>query len=65
MENFSFNQRVLESEDIMVVFKTVISTVDVIFGLLVVLGVDGKKNKAIAACSGFMVVGLNLFSIWS
>ena len=35
----------------MIVFKTVISTVDVILGMSVILGVDGKKNKIIAAFS--------------
>jgi hypothetical protein len=51
-------------EDVMIVFKTVISTVDVILGMSVILGVDGKKNKIIAASSSSLVVGLNLISMW-
>ena len=49
----------------MIVFKTVISTVDVILGMSVILGVDGKKNKIIAAFSSSLVVGLNLISMWT
>lgn len=52
-------------EDVMIVFKTVISTVDVILGMSVILGVDGKKNKIIAAFSSSLVVGLNLISMWT
>lgn len=49
----------------MVVLKTVISTVDVILGMLIVFGVDGKKNRIIAAVSSLLVVGVNLFAMWN
>lgn len=49
----------------MVVLKTVISTIDVILGMTVVLGVDGKKNKIIATFSCLLIVGMNLFAIWN
>lgn len=48
----------------MIVFKTIISTVDVILGMSVVLGTDGKKNKTIAAFCSILVTGMNLISMW-